>query len=171
MLAPPWQRWRRPSTSRVNEVAASAGPGPTPSGPGQQRAVKHTLRCSRSRGARRAASRWSRIDRQLRSASSARSEAYTPSAARFHSFSASPSSFHSSCLQFARPSAGAAFEEPAPGEALTVSDDAVSALFETDLPVIGLSMMVERQKEWNLRNAQKQHMNPFLRVLLRDLEQ
>jgi hypothetical protein len=64
--------------------------------------------------------------------------------------------------QFARPSGGAAFEVPALGEALTVADDAVSALFGRDraaLPrVFGLPMQVKQQKEWELRNAQEQQM-------------
>ncbi len=61
-----------------------------------------------------------------------------------------------------RTSAGAAFEEPAPGEALTVSDYAVSALFGRYraglLRVIGLQVQVERQKEWKLQSAQKHQM-------------
>ena len=64
--------------------------------------------------------------------------------------------------QLASPTVGAVFEEPAPGEALEVSDEAVSALFGRAraelLRVIGLPMQVERQKEWKLRNAQKQQM-------------
>jgi hypothetical protein len=76
---------------------------------------------------------------------------------------------NSSCVaaQFVRPSAGTAFEEPAPGEALTVSDDAVSALVGLDraalLRVIGLQVQVERQKEWKLWSAQKQQMEASVR--------
>ncbi len=62
--------------------------------------------------------------------------------------------------QLASPSAGAVFEEPAPDEALEVSDEAVLALFGRDrtalLRALGLPMQVERQKEWKPRNAQKQ---------------
>lgn len=59
-------------------------------------------------------------------------------------------------------SAGAVVAEPSPGETLQVSDEAVLALFGRDraalLRVIGppIMMQVERQKEWKLRNAQKQ---------------
>ena len=64
--------------------------------------------------------------------------------------------------QFAGSAAGAAVEEPAPGEALEVSDEAVYALLGRNraslLRVLGLPMQVERQKEWKLRNAQKQQL-------------
>jgi hypothetical protein len=64
--------------------------------------------------------------------------------------------------QFAVSAAGAAFEEPSPEEALEVSGEAVYALFgslrASLLRMIGLPMQVDRQKEWKLRNAQKQQM-------------
>ena len=64
--------------------------------------------------------------------------------------------------RLARPAAGAALEEPSPGEALEVSDVALLALFGRDrtalLRVVGMPMQVDRQKEWKLRNAQKRQM-------------
>jgi hypothetical protein len=64
--------------------------------------------------------------------------------------------------QFAVSAVGAAFEEPSPEEALEVSGEAVYALFgslrASLLRMIGLPMQVDRQKEWKLRNAQKQQM-------------
>ena len=62
----------------------------------------------------------------------------------------------------AGPSAGAAFVELAPGDALRVSTGAVSALLgpvrAALLRVEGLPLQTERQKEWKNRNAQKKAM-------------
>ncbi len=64
--------------------------------------------------------------------------------------------------RFVGSAVGAAFEEPSPEEALEVSGEAVCALFcslrASLLRMIGLPMQVDWQKEWKLRNAQKQQM-------------
>jgi hypothetical protein len=65
--------------------------------------------------------------------------------------------------RFAGSAAGAAFEEPSPEEALEVSgEEAVYDLFgslrASLLRMIGLPMQGGRQREWKLRNAQKQQM-------------
>ena len=64
--------------------------------------------------------------------------------------------------RLASPAAGAALEEPFPGEALEVSDEALLALFGRDraalLRMAGLPMQIDRQKEWKLRDAQKRQM-------------
>lgn len=145
----------------LNDASASeAGREQAERPPDEEAGLPHSVRwvADHRGGNDRVEPRWRRSETDNRASGGSPAAARAWQGARRRSFVDSGGV----AARLARPAAGAAFDEPLPGEALEVSDGALLALFGRDrtalLRVVGMPMQVDRQKEWKLRNAQKRQM-------------